>query len=60
MTFKILLRDYHSADILEVRVIDGETLKILGTSDPDNQGIVGQKSTDTRIRENYCYRATRQ
>ena len=23
--------------------------KILGTSDPDNQGIVGQKSTDTRI-----------
>ena len=38
-----------SADILEVRVIDGETLKILGTSDPDNQGIVGQKSTDTRI-----------
>ena len=45
-----LLRDYRSADILEVRVIDGETLKILGTSDPDNQGIVGQKSTETRIR----------
>ena len=44
-----LLRDYRSADILEVRVIDGETLKILGSSDPDNQGIVGQKSTDTRI-----------
>ena len=44
-----LLHDYRSADILEVRVIDGETLKILGTSDPDNQGIVGQKSTDTRI-----------
>ena len=44
-----LLRDYRSVDILEVRVIDGESLKILGTSDPDNQGIVGQKSTDTRI-----------
>ena len=44
-----LLRDYQSPDILEVRVIDGETLKILGSSDPDNQGIVGQKSTDTRI-----------
>lgn len=44
-----LLRDYRSADILEVRVIDRETLKILGSSDPDNQGIVGQKSTDTRI-----------
>jgi len=45
-----LLRDYRSPDILEVRVIDGGTLKILGSSDPDNQGIVGQKSTDTRIR----------
>ncbi len=45
-----LLRDYRSPDILEVRVIDGQTLKILGTSDPDNQGIVGQKSTETRIR----------
>jgi two-component system, OmpR family, sensor histidine kinase VicK len=44
-----LLKDYQSPDILEVRVIDGETLKILGSSDPDNQGIVGQKSTDTRI-----------
>jgi len=44
-----LLDDYSSEDILEVRVIDGETKKILGTSDPDNQGIVGQKSTDTRI-----------
>lgn len=45
-----LLHDYRSSDILEVRVIDGETLKILGSSDLDNQGIVGQKSTDTRIR----------
>jgi two-component system, OmpR family, sensor histidine kinase VicK len=45
-----LLRDYRSADIEEVRVIDGQSLKILGTSDPDNQVIVGQKSTDTRIR----------
>ena len=45
-----LLRDYLSEDIVEVRVIDGHSLKILGTSDPDNQAIVGQKSTDTRIR----------
>ena len=44
-----LLGDYRSADIEEVRVIEGETRKILGSSDPDNQGIVGQKSTDTRI-----------
>lgn len=44
-----LLFDYRSTDILEVRVIDGETLKVLGTSDLNNQRIVGQKSTDTRI-----------
>src|SRR3954452_24258293 len=43
-----LLRDYNSKDIIEVRVID-DSLKILGTSDPDNKKIVGQKSTDTRI-----------
>ena len=45
-----LLVDYRSIDIEEVRVIDGETLKIIGTSEPDNQVVVGQKSTDTRIR----------
>jgi len=44
-----LLRDYNSADITEVRVIEGDTLKILGTSDPDNQGVVGQRTTDTLI-----------
>lgn len=37
-----LLSDYNSEDISEVRVIEGEsTLRILGTSDPDNQGLVG-------------------
>ncbi|MEH7123475.1 cell wall metabolism sensor histidine kinase WalK [Bacillus sp. JJ1532] len=45
-----LLRDYNSEDITEVRVIEGDTLKILGTSDPDNQGVVGQRDTDTLIR----------
>ncbi|MBU8881260.1 cell wall metabolism sensor histidine kinase WalK [Bacillus sp. FJAT-29790] len=45
-----LLRDYYSADITEVRVIEGDTLKILGTSDPDNQGVVGQRTTDTLSR----------
>ncbi|MBT2687265.1 cell wall metabolism sensor histidine kinase WalK [Bacillus sp. ISL-47] len=45
-----LLRDYYSTDITEVRVIEGDTLKILGTSDPDNQGVVGQRSTDNLIK----------
>ncbi|WP_436374329.1 cell wall metabolism sensor histidine kinase WalK [Cytobacillus sp. BC1816] len=44
-----LLSDYNSADISEVRVID-ESLKILGTSDPDNQGVVGGRSTDNLIK----------
>ncbi|WP_338450408.1 cell wall metabolism sensor histidine kinase WalK [Niallia oryzisoli] len=48
-----ILADYRTEDILEVRVIrvvDGNTQKILGTSDPDNQILVGKKSTDTIIR----------
>ncbi|MFO1442263.1 cell wall metabolism sensor histidine kinase WalK [Bacillus sp. Bva_UNVM-123] len=42
-----LLRDYYSPDITEVRVIEGDTLKILGTSDPDSQGVVGKRTTET-------------
>ena len=46
----LLQEDYRTEDISEVRVIDGKTLKILGTSDANNQHLVGQKSTDPRIR----------
>ncbi|MFC0417098.1 cell wall metabolism sensor histidine kinase WalK [Cytobacillus solani] len=44
-----LLRDFYSPDITEVTVID-DSLRILGTSDPDNQGVVTQRTTDTLIR----------
>lgn len=45
-----LLKDFNrTEDILEVRVIDGDTLKILGTSDPYNLGVVGQRTTDRMI-----------
>ncbi|KAF0823505.1 cell wall metabolism sensor histidine kinase WalK [Cytobacillus firmus] len=44
-----LLSDYNSADISEVRVVD-ESLTIIGTSDPDNQGVVGGRSTDNLIK----------
>lgn len=47
---KRLLSDYNSADISEVRVIEGESFRILGTSDPDNQGLVGGRSTDNLIK----------
>ncbi len=43
--------DYrYAADIDEIRVIDGKSYKIIGTSESDNQVIVDQKTTDTRIR----------
>lgn len=45
-----LLRDFNqTADIAEVKVIEGSALKIIGTSDPYNQGIVGQRTTDKLI-----------
>jgi two-component system, OmpR family, sensor histidine kinase VicK len=43
-----ILRDFESADIFEVRVIEGKSRKILGTSDP-NQVVVGQRDTNLRI-----------
>ncbi len=45
-----LLQDYQTEDILEVRVIDAQSTKILGTSDANSQHLVGQKPTDKRIK----------
>ncbi|WP_026584783.1 cell wall metabolism sensor histidine kinase WalK [Bacillus sp. J33] len=45
-----LLDDYYSTDITEVRVIEGDSFKILGTSDPENEGVVGRRSTDNLIK----------
>jgi len=47
---KKILSDLNTADISEVRLIEASTQKIIGTSDQYNQGIVGQRSTDTLIR----------
>ncbi|MCQ6280241.1 cell wall metabolism sensor histidine kinase WalK [Bacillus sp. EB600] len=46
---KKVLRDFSAVDISEVRIID-RSLKILGTSDPNNQGVVGQRTTGLRIK----------
>ncbi|MCH6269066.1 MULTISPECIES: cell wall metabolism sensor histidine kinase WalK [Neobacillus] len=47
-----ILRDFDNAgDISEVRVIENRSLKILGTSDSDNQGVVGQRTTELRIKQ---------
>lgn len=45
-----VLRDYKTADLSEVRVIDGSSLRIIGTSDASKQGIVGQRTTELSIK----------
>ncbi|MGZ4159569.1 MAG: cell wall metabolism sensor histidine kinase WalK [Neobacillus sp.] len=48
---KKILKDFSAGDILEVRVIENRSLKILGTSDPNNQSLVGQRTTDLRVKQ---------
>lgn len=45
-----ILKDFNNtSDISEVQIIEGTSLKIIGTSDANNQGIVGQRTTDRLI-----------
>lgn len=44
-----ILFDFSAVDISEVRVIDSRS-KIIGTSAPENQGIVGKRSTERLIK----------
>ncbi|MBO0958429.1 cell wall metabolism sensor histidine kinase WalK [Neobacillus sp. MM2021_6] len=48
---KKILRDFNAGDISEVRVIENRSLKILGTSHQSNQGVVGQRTTELRIKQ---------
>ncbi|MGJ7911118.1 cell wall metabolism sensor histidine kinase WalK [Neobacillus sp. LXY-1] len=48
---KKILRDFDAGDISEVRVIENRSLKILGTSLPGNQAMVGQRTTELRIKQ---------
>lgn len=43
-------RDNSSNDISEVRVIDTRSRRVIGTSDPSNQDIVGKKTTEVLIK----------
>jgi two-component system, OmpR family, sensor histidine kinase VicK len=45
-----ILREYDAVDITEIRVIDARTLKIIGTSETDNQGLVGQRTTELKVK----------
>lgn len=46
-----ILRDFKAVDISEVQVIEGRSLKILGTSDSENQSVVGQRTTVLRVKQ---------
>lgn len=52
---KDILKDYRSSDISEIRVIDGGSFKILGTTSESNQGIVGQRTTDLKIKRSIVF-----
>jgi two-component system, OmpR family, sensor histidine kinase VicK len=46
---KLVLRDFESVDISEIQVIDGRTRKIIGSSHPSNQWVVGQRKTELLV-----------
>ncbi|MEH7085474.1 cell wall metabolism sensor histidine kinase WalK [Neobacillus drentensis] len=48
---KKILRDFDAGDISEVQVIENNSLKILGTSHPSNQGVVGQRTTKLQVKQ---------
>jgi two-component system, OmpR family, sensor histidine kinase VicK len=48
---KKILRDFDAGDISDVRVIENRSLKILGTSHPGNQGVVGQRTTELQVKQ---------
>ncbi|MBS8262826.1 cell wall metabolism sensor histidine kinase WalK, partial [Roseibium polysiphoniae] len=50
-----ILRDYKANDISEIRVIDGSSFKILGTSSLSNQGMVGQRTPDVKIKRSIIF-----
>ncbi|CAM4100974.1 cell wall metabolism sensor histidine kinase WalK [Mesobacillus thioparans] len=53
-----ILGDYNKAnDISEIRVIDGSSFKILGTSSLSNQGLVGQRTPDVKIKRSIIFEA---
>ena len=55
---KTTLAGYSSGDITEIRVMDQDS-KIIGTSDPDSQDIVGSRSTEKLV-ANANYQGTAQ
>ncbi|MER1987785.1 MAG: cell wall metabolism sensor histidine kinase WalK [Solibacillus sp.] len=49
-SLSVILREFSTEDINEIRVIDNRN-RILATSEPDNQSLVGQRSNDDLVRK---------
>lgn len=45
-----ILKEFAVGDVIEVRLIEADTLKILGTSKQNEQELVGQRTTEMRIK----------
>ena len=45
-----ILKDFSAGDILTVRVIESGSLKIIGTSEIDNQDVVGQRMNELIVK----------
>ncbi|RDU37273.1 cell wall metabolism sensor histidine kinase WalK [Neobacillus piezotolerans] len=45
-----ILKEFAVGDIIEARLIEADTLKILGTSKQNEQEVVGQRTTEMRVK----------
>ncbi|WP_316572286.1 cell wall metabolism sensor histidine kinase WalK [Neobacillus sp. YIM B06451] len=45
-----ILKEFAVGDVIEVRLIEADSLKILGTSKQNDQDVVGQRTTEMRIK----------
>lgn len=52
-----ILKDFSAGDILAVRVIESGSLKIIGTSESNNQEVVGQRTNDLIVKRSLVLEA---
>ena len=50
LSLSVILREFSTEDINEIRVIDSRN-RVLATSESNNQSMVGQRSTDDEVRK---------
>jgi two-component system, OmpR family, sensor histidine kinase VicK len=52
-----ILKDFSAGDILTVQVIESGSLKVIGTSELDNQDVVGQRTNDLIVKRSLVLEA---